>query len=150
VHDRIDERLRARHDALERRRRTMTRLASILEARNITYTAVAERARLQPRTIRQIATGETSIDNVAVGTVRRIASALSVPMAELLEPELPFPGDASLSPGARLSMAIREVMWSDTAAPYPSPVERGEPDEIAARPGDDFFADMPVIDARRG
>lgn len=131
----------------------MTRLASILEARNITYTAVAERAHLQPRTVRQLATGETAIDNVAVGTVRRIASALSVPLAELLEPELAFPGDGSLSRGARLSAAIREVMWSDAAAPYPSPVERDgrdEPDEIITRSAVDFFADMPVIDAHRG
>ena len=128
----------------------MTRLASILEARNITYTAVAQHARLQPRTVRQLATGETPIDNVAVGTVRRIASALSVPLADLLEPDLPFPGDGSLSRGARLSAAIREVMWSATPVPYPSPVERDEPDEIASLAGDDFFADMPVIDARRG
>ena len=128
----------------------MTRLASILEARNITYTAVAEHARLQPRTVRQLATGETPIDNVAVGTVRRIASALSVPLADLLEPDLPFPGDGSLSRGARLSAAIREVMWSATPVPYPSPVERDEPDEIASLDGEDFFTDMPVIDARRG
>jgi transcriptional regulator with XRE-family HTH domain len=147
---RIDVRSDTRHSACERRRRTMTRLASILEARNITYTAVAERAHLQPRTVRQLATGETAIDNVAVGTVRRIASALSVPMAELLEPELPFPGDGSLSRGARLSAAIRQVMWSATPAPYPSPVERDDQDEIAALDGDDFFTDMPVIDARRG
>lgn len=128
----------------------MTRLASILEERNITYTSVAERAHLQPRTVRQLATGETPIDNVAVGTLRKIASALSMPLAVLLEPDLPFPGDGSLSRGARLSAAIREVMWSGTAAPYASPVEGGEPDEIAALPGDEFFADMPAIDARRG
>lgn len=128
----------------------MTRLAAILDERNITYTAVAQRAHLQARTIRQLATGETPIDHVAVGTVRRIASALSVPVAELLEPEHPFPGDAAMSRGARLSAAIRAVMWSGATVPYLSPVEDAAPDEIAALPADEFFADMPAIHARHG
>ena len=134
----------------------MTRLAAILEERNLTYTAVAERAQLQPRTIRQLATGETPIDNVAVGTVRRIASALSVPVAALLGPELLFPGDVSVPRGARLSAAIRGVMWPDAATPYLSPVEGddigegGQADEIGALPADEFFVDMPPVDARRG
>ena len=128
----------------------MTRLAAILEERNMTYTAVAGRAHLQARTVRQLAAGETPIDNVTVGTVRKIASALALPVAALLEPELSFPGDASLSRGARLSAAIREVMWSGAAVPYPSPVEDVEPDEISALGADEFFADMPPVDARRG
>jgi transcriptional regulator with XRE-family HTH domain len=128
----------------------MTRLAIILDDRNLTYTAVAERAHLQPRTVRQLASGETPIDNVAVGTVRKIASALSLPVAALLEPELAYPGDASLSRAARLSAAIREVMWPETPRRYLSPVEDGAPDEVASLSADEFFADMPAIDARRG
>lgn len=128
----------------------MTRLATILEERNLTYTAVAERAHLQPRTVRQLASGETPIDNVAVGTVRRIAAALSLPVSALLEPELAHPGDASLSRAARLSAAIREVMWPGAPVAYASPVEDTAPDEVAALPPDEFFADMPAIDARRG
>jgi len=128
----------------------MTRLASILNQRNTTYTAVAERAHLQPRTVRQLASGETPMDNVAVGTVRKIASALSLPVSALLEPELAYPGDASLPRGARLSAAIREVMWSGTPVPYVSPIEEREPDEIAAVSPDEFFAHMPAVDGRRG
>jgi transcriptional regulator with XRE-family HTH domain len=128
----------------------MTRLASILDDRNLSYTAVAERAHLQPRTIRQLASGETPIDNVAVGTVRKIASALSLPLSALLEPELAYPGDASTSRAARLSAAIREVMWPAAPRPYASPVETGPPDDIASLSANEFFADMPVIDARRG
>ena len=128
----------------------MTRLASILDDRNLTYTAVAERAHLQPRTVRQLASGETPMDNATVGTVRRIASALALPVSALLEPELPHPGDASLARGARLSAAIREVMWAQTPVPYASPVEEREPDQIAAVPPDTFFADMPAVDDRRG
>jgi transcriptional regulator with XRE-family HTH domain len=128
----------------------MTRLAIILDDRNLTYTAVAERAHLQPRTVRQLASGETPIDNVAVGTVRKIASALSLPVSALLEPELAYPGDASLSRAARLSAAIREVMWPETPRRYLSPVEDGAPDEVASLSADEFFADMPAIDARRG
>lgn len=89
----------------------LTRLATILDEGKLSYTAVAERARLQPRTVRQLASGETPIDNVAVGTVRKIASALSLPVSALLEPDLAYPGDASLSRTARLPAAIREVMW---------------------------------------
>lgn len=127
----------------------MTRLASILRERKTTYTAVAERAHLQPRTVRQLASGETPIDNVAVGTVRKIASALSLPVSALLEPELAHPGDSSLPRGDRLSAAIREVMWSGTPVPYASPVEEHEPDEIAAESPGEFFADMPAVDDRR-
>ncbi len=128
----------------------MTRLGTILDERNMSYTAVAERAHLQPRTVRQLASGETPIDNVAVGTVRKIASALSLPVSALLEPELAHPGDASLSRAARLSAAIREVMWPGAPVAYGSPVEDTEPDDIASLSPDEFFADMPAIDARRG
>lgn len=128
----------------------MARLASILREQKTTYTAVAERAHLQPRTVRQIASGETPIDNVAVGTVRKIASALSVPVSALLEPELAHPGDASMPRGARLSAAIREVMWSGTPMPYASPIDGPEADEIAAVSPDEFFAHMPAVDGRRG
>ncbi|MFH1475330.1 MAG: hypothetical protein ABIG85_05665 [Chloroflexota bacterium] len=128
----------------------MTRLASILREQRTTYTAVAERAHLQARTVRQLASGETPLDNATVGTVRRIASALSLPVSALLEPELAHPGDSSLPRGARLSAAIREVMWAGTQAPYPSPLEQHGPDEIAAVPPDTFFADMPAIDDHRG
>lgn len=127
----------------------MTRLASILRERKTTYTAVAERAHLQPRTVRMLASGETPIDNVAVGTVRKIASALSLPVSALLEPEPAHPGDASLPRGARLSAAIREVIWSGTPVPHASPVEEHEPDEIAAVAPGDFFAHMPAADDRR-
>lgn len=128
----------------------MTRLATILKERRMTYTAVAARAHLQPRTVRQLASGETPIDNVSVGTMRRIASALSLPVSTLLEPDLAYPGDESLSRGARLSAAIREVMWSGAPVPYASPVEHGEPDDLAALTPADFFAEMPAIDDRLG
>jgi transcriptional regulator with XRE-family HTH domain len=128
----------------------MTRLAKILAEQKESYTTVAERAHLQPRTVRQLATGETPIDNVAVGTVRRIAAALSLPVAILLEPEVPHPGDASLSRADRLSAAIETVMWPTATVPYRSPVEAAERDDIADRSPDEFFADMPAIDARRG
>jgi len=128
----------------------MTRLAAILKEKKTSYTAVATRARLQPRTVRQLATGETSIDNVAVGTVRRIAEALSVPTAALLEPELPLPGDPAASREVRLSAAIREVMWSGQPVAYASPVEATEADDIAGVEPQEFFADMPAIDVRRG
>jgi transcriptional regulator with XRE-family HTH domain len=128
----------------------MTRLASILREQRTTYTAVAERAHLQARTVRQLASGETPLDNATVGTVRRIASALSLPISALLEPELAHPGDASLARGARLSAAIREVMWAGPPVPYVSPLEQREPDEIAAASPDEFFADMPTVDDRRG
>jgi transcriptional regulator with XRE-family HTH domain len=128
----------------------LTRLASILDNRNLSYTAVAERAHLQPRTIRQLASGETPIDNVAVGTVRKIAAALSLPVAALLDSGPAYPGDASLSRAARLSAAIREVMWQATPIPYVSPLEDSAPDDVTSLPADEFFADMPAIDARRG
>ena len=128
----------------------MTRLAGILDERHLTYTAVADRAHLQPRTVRQLATGETPIDKVTVGTVRKVAAALSLPVAALLEQDPVHPGDASLSRTARLSVAIREVMWSATRAPYASPVEDGARDDIADVSSDEFFADMPAIDAHRG
>jgi transcriptional regulator with XRE-family HTH domain len=127
-----------------------TRLGAILRERNATYTSVADRAHLQPRTVRQLATGETPIDNVAVGTLRRIAAVLDVPITALIEPEMPFPGDRSLSRGARLSAAVRAVMWPQSEATYPSPVEHREPDEIATTPPEIFLADMSPIDARRG
>lgn len=128
----------------------MTRLATILDDRNMSYTAVAERAHLQPRTVRQLASGEMPIDNVAVGTMRKIASALSLPVSALLEPELAYPGDASLSRTARLSVAIREVMWPGVSVAYVSPVEDVAPDDITTLSPDEFFVDMPTIDARRG
>ena len=128
----------------------MTRLASILDERNLSYTAVAERAHLQPRTVRQLASGETPMDNVAVGTVRRIASALSLPVSALLDPGPAYPGDASLSRAARLSAAIRQVMWPATPIPYASPLEDTAPDDLASLSADEFFADMPAVDARRG
>jgi transcriptional regulator with XRE-family HTH domain len=128
---------------------SMTRLATILDERNLTYTAVATRAHLQPRTVRQLATGETPIDNVAVGTVRRIASALSVPVTAILEPDVPHPGDATLSRVARLSAAIRELMWSGEPVAHASPVDSREADDMATLPADEFFADMPAVDGRR-
>ena len=128
----------------------MTRLATILDDRNMSYTAVAERAHLQPRTVRQLASGEVPIDNVAVGTVRKIASALSLPISALLEPELAYPGDASLSRTTRLSVAIREVMWPGVSVAYVSPVEDVAPDDITTLSPDEFFVDMPTFDARRG
>jgi len=128
----------------------MTRLASILDERHMSYTAVAERAHLQPRTVRQLATGETAIDHVAVGTVRKIASALSVPVSVLLEPDPVHPGDASLTRAARLSAAIREAMSPKTPFAYASPVESAAPDDIASLTPDELFADMPPIDAHRG
>jgi transcriptional regulator with XRE-family HTH domain len=128
----------------------MTRLARMLAEQKMSYTTVAERAHLQPRTVRQLATGETPIDNVAVGTVRRIAAALSLPVAALLDPEMPLPGDVTLARADRLSAAIRAVMWPATPVAYRSPVEVPERDDIADTSPDEFFADMPVIDAGRG
>lgn len=128
----------------------MTRLAAILEEQRATYAAVAERAHLQPRTIRQLATGETPIDHVTVGTVRKIASALSVPVAALLEEDFANPGDQSLSRADRLSAAIRQVMWSRAPMAYVSPVEPGPRDELGDLAPDEFFAGMTPVDARRG
>lgn len=81
-------------------------------------------------------------------TIRKIASALSIPAALLLEPEPVNPGDVSLSRAARLSSAIRQVMWSEVPMRYASPLEP-VPDDIASLSPDEFFADMPAIDARR-
>lgn len=128
----------------------MTRLAAILEERKMTYTAVASRANLQARTVRQLATGETPIDHVAVGTVRRIAAVLSVPVATLIEIDAPRPGDPSLTRAARLSAAVRDVMRSGRPLGYPSPVESLEADALAALTPEEFFADMPAVDERRG
>jgi transcriptional regulator with XRE-family HTH domain len=128
----------------------MTRLQHVLREQRTTYTTVAERARLQARTVSQIASGETPIDNVSVGTLRKIAAALSVPVADLLEPEPMYPGDASTTRGERLSAAIRELMWPAAPAPYPSPVEHDEADDIASTTPDEFFGDMPDVDAGRG
>jgi transcriptional regulator with XRE-family HTH domain len=131
----------------------MTTLGSIIEERHITYAALAARAQLQPRTVRAIATGETPLDRVSVGTIRRIAAALAIPVAVILEVDDPVhPGDAGQTRTARLSAAVREVMWprGATPYPYPSPVEAGGRDEIADLTADEFFSGMPPIDARRG
>jgi transcriptional regulator with XRE-family HTH domain len=129
----------------------MTTLGSIIEERHITYAALAARARLQPRTVRAIATGETPLDRVSVGTIRRIAAALAIPVEVILEVDAPVhPGDAGQTRTARLSAAVREVMWPRGATPYPSPVESGGRDEIADLTADEFFSGMPPIDARRG
>lgn len=146
----MDERSNACHDALDRRRRHMTRLGSIIEERDITYAALAARAHLQARTVRLLATGETPLHNVAVGTIRRIASALAVPVAELLVDAPVYPGDGTRPRTERLSAAGPEVMWPDRAIPYPSPVEAGGRDEIVDVTPDEFFDGMPAIDARRG
>jgi len=90
------------------------------------------------------------VDNVAVGTLRRIAAALAVPVAELLEEDPVYPGDASRLRTERLSAAVREVMWPRHLVRYPSPVEVGERDEIADLTPSEFFDGMPPIDARRG
>ena len=128
----------------------MTKLRSIIEERDVTYASLAARAHLQPRTVRMLATGETPLDNVAVGTIRRLASALAIPVADLLEEDPVYPGDDSRPRTERLAIAIREVMWARGAAPYPSPVEASEDDEIADITPDELFARMPVIDDRRG
>jgi transcriptional regulator with XRE-family HTH domain len=129
----------------------MTTLGTIIEERQVTYASLAARTQLQARTIRAIATGATPIDRVSVGTIRRIASALSVPMTVILEDEAPvYPGDADRTRTERLSAAVRDVMWRHGERRYPSPVEPGERDEIADLTPDEFFAGMPPIDARRG
>jgi transcriptional regulator with XRE-family HTH domain len=128
----------------------MTRLAMIFEKKQVTYAAVARRAHLQPRTIRLIATGVTPLDNVPLGTVRKIAAALNTSVADLIQPEVTLPGDDSVSRGARLAAAIRSVMWPSEPVPYLTPVADEESDEIGALPADDYFGNMPVIDARAG
>jgi hypothetical protein len=97
-----------------------------------------------------IASGDTPIDRVSVGTVRQLASALGVSAAELIEPPAPQPGDPGVPRSERLAHAIREVMWGSSApGAYPSPVE--EPDDpLAHVEPDDFFADTQAIDADRG
>jgi hypothetical protein len=82
--------------------------------------------------------------------VRKIAAALDVPVADLIEPELTLPGDDSMARGARLAAAIRSVMWPSEPLPYLTPVGDEEPDEIGTLPADDYFGTMPVIDARAG
>lgn len=129
----------------------MAKLSSIIEERDITYAALAARARLQPRTVRAIATGATPLDRVSIGTIRRIASALSVPVAVILDDESAvYPGDIDRTRAERLSAAVRDVMWPREAIRYPSPVEAGERDEVADLTPDEFFDGMPSIDARRG
>lgn len=128
----------------------MTRLAHVMREQRATYTAVASRTNLQPRTIRQLATGEMPIDNVAVGTVRRIAAALSVPVETLLQSDPIHPGDGAHTRTERLSAAIRDVLWSGQPIAYASPVEVGPRDDIGDTEPDDFFANMPPLDARRG
>lgn len=129
----------------------MTDLSRLIAERRKTYTAVAAEANLQPRTVRQIATGQTSIDNVSVGTIRRLAAVLGVPAASLIEAGAPLPGDASLPRGARLSAAVRDLMWAGGQVAYPSPVDDTDgTDELASTSPSDFFADMPVTDADRG
>ena len=128
----------------------MTRLGTMIRERGVSYTTVADRAHLQPRTIRQLATGETPIDNVAVGTMRKIASALAIPLAMLLEEEALHPGDPSRARAARLSDAVRLAMGSGAAAAYPSPVESGPRDDIADTTPDELFQGMTTINARRG
>ncbi|HSO30241.1 MAG TPA: hypothetical protein VLS28_10080 [Candidatus Sulfomarinibacteraceae bacterium] len=127
----------------------MTRLAAILDERRLSYVAVASRANLQPRTVRQLATGETPIDQASVGTVRRIAAALSVPVAALIDLDAVRPGDPTLSRSARLSAAVRDMVGSGARIGYPSPVEAVEADSIAAVPPEEFFSAMPAIDDHR-
>jgi transcriptional regulator with XRE-family HTH domain len=126
-----------------------TRLAHILAEQKATYASVAGKAGVQPRTLRQIATGETSLDGVQVGTVRRIAAALGVSPAELIEPEPVKPGDLSIDRATRLSRAIHDLTWSGVPAPYPTPVDHLA-DRLAEVAPDDYFADMPAVDATRG
>lgn len=129
----------------------MTTLGSLIEERGITYASLAARAQLQPRTIRAIATGATPIDRVSVGTIRRIASALSVPMVVILEDRSPiYPGDADRTRVERLSAAVREVMWPVDERRHPSPIETDERDDIADLTPEEFFDGTVPIDARRG
>ena len=126
-----------------------TTLTSLIKERGQTYASVAHRTGLQARTVRMIATGETPIDRVTVGTVRQIADALGVTAAELIEPALPQPGDPAVARSDRLAHAIREVMWG-AASPeaYPSPVE-GMDDPLAHAEPDDFFGGTGAVDADR-
>ncbi len=128
-----------------------TQLASAIKRHGQTYTSVARRSGLQARTIRQIATGETPIDRVSIGTIRRIAAALEVPVSALVEPGQSHPGDPAVSRSERLARAIRDVMWAGGVAPvpYPSPVESID-DSLAHVEPADFFAGTEVIGAGRG
>jgi transcriptional regulator with XRE-family HTH domain len=127
-----------------------THLTTLIEQRGQTYASIARRTGLQARTIRMIATGETPIDRVSVGTVRQIAATLGVTAAELIEPTAYRPGDPAVSRSDRLAHAIREVMWG-TSAPeaYPSPVESAD-DPLAHVEPADLFSGARTIDADRG
>ncbi len=125
-------------------------LAHAIKERGETYTSVAERSGLQARTVRLIATGETPIDRVSVGTARRLAAALDVPLAELIDPAPPQPGDQAVPRPERLARAIRDVMWGGSApVDYPSPVE-GADDPLAHAAPADFFAGGELIGGRHG
>ena len=127
-----------------------TLIASLIGQRRLTYAAVAARSGLQARTVRQIATGETPLDAVSVGTLRRIAAALNEPVAALIDPVGQQPGDPTVSRSERLAQAIRMVMWGTSGpTPYPSPVE-GPADALAAVTPEDFFAGAEPIRADRG
>ena len=127
-----------------------TAMATLMGRNRLTYAAVAARSGLQARTVRQIATGETPLDAVSVGTLRRIAAALEVPVAALIESPGLQPGDPASSRQERLAQAIRTVMWGVSGPmPYPSPVE-GPTDAIAAATPEDFFAGAEPIRADRG
>ncbi len=123
-----------------------TRLAHILAEQKATYASVAREAGVQPRTLRQIATGETPMDSVQVGTVRRIASALGVSPESLIEPKTPRPGDPSLDRATRLSRAIADP--AKPSMPYPTPVDHFA-DPLADVSPDDFFAEMPPAQDQR-
>jgi transcriptional regulator with XRE-family HTH domain len=125
-------------------------LTGLIKERGQTYASIAHRTGLQARTVRMIATGETPLDRVTVGTVRQIAAALGVTAAELIEPAIPQPGDPTGSRSDRLAHAIREVMWGSGAPEdYPSPVESPTDPIAGVEPGD-FFAVTEAIDADRG
>jgi transcriptional regulator with XRE-family HTH domain len=83
-------------------------------------------------------------------TIRRIAPALAVPLAELLEEDPVYPGDDSRPRTERLSAAIREVMWPHDPVRYPSPAEAGGRAEIADLTPGEIIDGMSAIDARRG
>ena len=53
-----------------------TTLTDLIKERGQTYSSIARRTGLQARTVRMIATGETPMDRVSVGTVRQLAVAL--------------------------------------------------------------------------
>ena len=126
-----------------------THLADLMRQRGLTYASIAQRTGLQARTIRMIATGETPIDRISVGTARQLAGALGVTTAELIEPAQAQPGDASISRSERLSRAVRQVMWAGAApADYPSPVEAAD-DPLAHVEPADFFSGAEAIDGDR-